>query len=169
VVAGTDNEGGGTSVLDGTDTVTVSFEGDDVMTHCLGGVVAAGAVSTNTYRVTDGRVLQCVAATTTAAGAAIATQPLADDVDNMQILYGEDSNSDGSVDRYVNATAVGNFDDVLSVHMALLLASAGDVKPAATNATYNLVGTNVTMPRTGQDRIQRRVVERVVSLRNRLR
>lgn len=162
-LSGTNDGGAGTptNTRAGTDTVTIRFQSDGTMTDCLGGVVAADVISTNTYRVRTDSVLTC------SDGGDF--QPLLDNVENMQILYGEDTDQDRSADRYVNAGQVSNFDDVLSVHLALLLASDGDVKPAAESKAYDLVGTSITMPSAGADRIQRRVVERVVALRNRLR
>jgi type IV pilus assembly protein PilW len=172
-ITGTDDYSSGApaGTLPTTDTITIRFQRDGIMTDCLGSdgvgspqnpLTAPGTIATNVYRVSSQNVLQCNN------GVMNGFQPLVDDVDDMQTLYGEDTNSDGSVDRYVNAAAVGDFDDVLSAHVAVLLASTGDVKPAATGATYNLLDTSVTVP-PGQDRIQRRVVERVISLRNRLR
>lgn len=163
-LSGTNDGGAGTpaGTLANTDTITIRFQGDGIMTGCLGADVPAGVVSTNRYRVRDDGVLTC----SVNSGS---FQPLLDNVENMQILYGEDTGSDRSVDRYVNAGQVLNFDNVLSVHLALVLASDGDVKPAAESKAYDLVGTSITMPSAGTDRIQRRVVERVIALRNRLR
>lgn len=168
-LAGTNNEGASTIVLDGTDTITIRFQGNDMMTSCLGGTVEAGVLSANTYRVNNNRVLQCVTNNTAGGMTTTATQALLDNVEDIQILYGEDTNADGSADRYVNAATVGlNWNNVLSVHVALLLASDGDVKPDAETKIYHLVGTSITKPDTGKDRAQRRVVERVIALRNRL-
>jgi hypothetical protein len=151
-LSGTD--GSGTA----PDTITVRFEGDGNLTDCLGTGVAAGALSTNIYRINTSNALECSNGTN--------LQPLIDNVENMQVLYGEDTDADGSVDQYRNAGGVANFDNVLSIHVALLLASHRDIKPKPESKSYTLVDTVV--PPSPADRIQRRVVERMVALRNRL-
>ena len=156
-----DNADGTDNILDGSDTITVRFEGDGVITNCLGGTVAASAITTDIFRVDTNNQLQC-----SAGGGAF--QPLMDNVQGLQILYGEDTGTDGAVDQYRNAGSVADFDQVFSVHVALLLASDNDVKPNAESKAYTLLDTTVTMPPSGTDRLQRRVIERVVALRNRL-
>lgn len=51
-------------------------------------------------------------------------QEIVDDVTDLQILYGEDMNGDRSVDRYVNASNVSNFDNVYSVQIQLTVQTA---------------------------------------------
>jgi type IV pilus assembly protein PilW len=157
-----DNANGGDTILDGTDAITVRFEGDGNITDCRGNGVAAGALSTNIYRIDTSNELEC------SADGGTTFQPLIENVENMQVLYGEDTDADGVVDQYRDAGGVANFDNVLSIHVALLLASSREIKLNAESKTYTLVGTGVTEPASGTDRIQRRVVERVVALRNRL-
>ena len=154
------NANAGDQIRDGTDTITLRFQGDGVITDCQGALVGAGVIATNTYRVDTNNVLQCDNGT--------GFQPLLSSVENMQILYGEDTDSDGAVDQYVNAASVTNFDSVFAVHTALLLASEEDVKPVANSQTFALLDGTVTAPPAGTDQIQRRVIERVISLRNRL-
>lgn len=158
-----------------TDLITIRFQRDGVVTDCLGSngtsggaATAAGTIAVNVYRIDSSNELEC----NNGVGATPNFQPLLDNVQNMQILYGEDTNQDRSVDRYVNANDidVNDFDNVLSAHVAMLLASDGDVKLAEERRTYNLLGTEVIMPPAAEDpdRIQRRVIERVIALRNRL-
>ena len=156
-----DNADGTDNILDGSDTITVRFEGDGVITDCLGATVGASAITTDVFRVDTNNQLQC-----SAGGGAF--QPLLDNVQGLQILYGEDTGTDAAVDQYRNAGSVINFDQVFSVHVALLLASDNEIKPNAESNTYTLLDTTATMPPSGTDRLQRRVIERVVALRNRL-
>lgn len=56
-------------------------------------------------------------------------QPLVDDVQNMQILYGVDTDGTFTANRYITATAVAaasDWDNVVSVRMGLLLKSNPD-------------------------------------------
>lgn len=161
-LAGTNNNANGTDgILDGTDTITIRYQGDGISTDCQGAVVAAGTLSTETYRVNTANALEC----DNGGG----FQPFIDNVENFQILYGEDTDGDQSVDQYRNAASVITFDNVLAVHVALLHVSDRDVKPAAESKQYKLLDTTVTVPPVASpDRLQRRIVERVISVRNRL-
>ncbi len=56
-----------------------------------------------------------------------ATQPLIENVDEMQILYGVDADGNRTADRYINATAVnaaGLWSTVVSVRIGLLLSTS---------------------------------------------
>jgi len=57
----------------------------------------------------------------------INSDPLLEGVENMQILYGEDINGDGSSIRYVDATTIGaDMSKVSSIRIHLLLATLED-------------------------------------------
>lgn len=60
-------------------------------------------------------------------------------VEDMQVLYGEDTNADGSVDSYANAGAVADFTNVLSIRLALLVSSVAPATTQADTATYPLL------------------------------
>jgi type IV pilus assembly protein PilW len=51
-------------------------------------------------------------------------QEIVDDVSDLQILYGEDMDDDGSVDTYVTADNVTDFDNVYSVRVQLTVQTA---------------------------------------------
>lgn len=51
------------------------------------------------------------------------SQELIEGVQDMQIFYGEDTNGDRIVDQYVDANAVADWANVLSVRVNLLLVS----------------------------------------------
>ena len=53
-----------------------------------------------------------------------ANQEIVDDVSDMQIQYGEDIDGDESVDRYVDANNVSNFNNVYSVRVQLTVQTA---------------------------------------------
>lgn len=90
---------------------------------------------------------------------------LAAGVENMQILYGEDTSADGTADRYVLPSAAGfDFNRVVSVRIALLVRSTNEVASATDTKTYNLIGT-VFDP--VDDRRLRRVYTSTIALRNR--
>lgn len=93
-------------------------------------------------------------------------EELAEGVERMQLLYGVDTNNDRVLDAYVAANAVTNWDQVLSVRVALLLRSPSEVAKAELDtASYDLNGSLYDPP---DDRRMRQVLTTTVSLRNRL-
>lgn len=88
---------------------------------------------------------------------------LVDGVQDMQILYGEDTNSDGNADQYRAASAVNDMEDVKSLRISLLLQSSRDrALSKAQSLTYN--GNNID----GSDLRLRRVYTLTSTLRNRM-
>lgn len=88
---------------------------------------------------------------------------LAEGVENMQFLFGEDSNTDLSPDRYVTADQVANFDNVIAVKLALLVRTIDDnIAVTAPKYTFNGVANL-----TPADRRVRRTFNLTISLRNR--
>jgi type IV pilus assembly protein PilW len=82
-----------------------------------------------------------------------ANQEVVEDVDSMQILYGEDIDADGTANRYVPAGTAGlNMTDVVSVRIFLNLSTAQD---------------NVSLVSTGGDRRIRETFTTTIVLRNR--
>lgn len=99
-------------------------------------------------------------------------EELIEGIENMQILYGENinSDSDSSADRYVPANQVTNWLNVVSVRISLLVQSLGDnLTPTAQNYTFNgvvydgLAGNGSLPP----DTKLRRVFSTTINLRNR--
>jgi type IV pilus assembly protein PilW len=91
---------------------------------------------------------------------------LVEGVENMQITYGVDSNSDGTPDYYGSAGTVtyAEMGTVVSVRVSLLLATIDDNLTAAPLA-YNYNGVTSPLP---ADRRIRRVFNSTFTLRNRL-
>lgn len=103
-------------------------------------------------------------------------QELIEDVENLQVTYGVDNittNPDGTtpdltVDAYVTANGVTDWNQVIAVRMSLLIRArdpvGGDVSVPA-SAPVN--GVDVTFPTTGA-RFDRRVFTTTIALRNRV-
>lgn len=90
-------------------------------------------------------------------------QELADGVQNMQILYGIDTNNDGSADQYVTASNVTNWNQVVSVRIMLLLVGTEDhITSAKQSLQYN--GGTFTAP----DNKLYQTITTTVALRNRI-
>ncbi len=102
---------------------------------------------------------------------------LVEGVENMQILYGLNSNIDaggrygGNADWYVPANSVTDWSQVVSVRVALLVAgqisgkTSGQSEREQDTATYSVAGVTVNPP--ASDRHQRRVFTATVKIRNR--
>ena len=93
-----------------------------------------------------------------------APEELIEGVESMQVLYGEDTNADGSADRQVAATAVSDWTQVVSVRLALLMRGEEESEPATNTATYDLAGAQIDPV---DDRRHRRVFATTIHLRNR--
>ena len=82
---------------------------------------------------------------------------------NLQVLYGEDTNGDGSADRYVAANEVNHMEKVMSLRINLLMESVEDkLLWMPKSYTFN---HKIILP---TDRKVRRVYTSTVLLRNRL-
>lgn len=95
------------------------------------------------------------------ANGALPAQELVEDVENMQVLYGEDLDNDSIANRYVSANNVTNMANVVSVRVGLLLRSADNI--ASTPQTYTFNGVTTL----ANDLRIRRVFSTTVKLRNR--
>ncbi|WP_431066884.1 PilW family protein [Methylotuvimicrobium sp.] len=96
---------------------------------------------------------------------ASATNPLeyVEGIENIQVLYGEDTNQDRAANQYVTANNVGNWANIVSVRISLLARSIDDNLTAQpVDYTYN--GATVTPA----DRRLRRVFNSTIAVRNRL-
>lgn len=98
-------------------------------------------------------------------GAQIFTdEEIAPNVENMQVLYGVDTNGAKAASAFVTADQVTNWDSIVGVRVAVLSASpvAAAPKPAVA-PTFNLLGTIVTVPR---DTRMRKVFDMTITMRN---
>ncbi|MFM2319074.1 MAG: hypothetical protein RLZZ215_1695 [Pseudomonadota bacterium] len=95
------------------------------------------------------------------------TDPLevAEGVEAMQLAYGLDQNTDGTVDNYLDASAVkaaNRWDQVRTIKASLLMRSREPVFNTNEARTYTLLGTDYSR----NDRYQRTVHTAVIYLRN---
>ena len=165
----------GNTALDGTDGATaaasdsliVRYQGtpDGFTVDCLGNPVATGVIATSIFTV---ETVNNVPSLVCRANASDPPIVLVGDVENMQVLYGEDTNGDVTTDRYVPKSLVSRPELVMSVRVALLFRTTNTGMRASPDATqYNLLGT--TLPAfTGLEATRvRRVMTTTFSLRNR--
>lgn len=100
--------------------------------------------------------------------AMLVANELVQNVENMQILYGIDTDNDKDTDSYQNAAAITNWRNVISVQIALLLSSDEDNVLSA-GETYTFNNTTFTYDKTvtGINRRFRHVFTGFIALRNR--
>jgi type IV pilus assembly protein PilW len=92
-----------------------------------------------------------------------AADELVEGVDNMQILYGQDTNGDQVVDLYEPADDVADWSDVVAVRITLLVASdENNVAVEPQTVVYNSASS------TAADRRIREVFTTTVGVRNKL-
>jgi type IV pilus assembly protein PilW len=97
----------------------------------------------------------------------ILPQEVIEGVENMQVLYGEDTaGNDLIADTYVTADAVTNWNNVVSARISLLMRTIKEdfTAPLNTNV-YNLLGTAVDP--NPDDHRRRRVFTSTIDIRNR--
>lgn len=69
------------------------------------------------------------------------TVALVPGVETMQILYGEDTNNDGIINRYVPSASVTNWNNILSIRVGLVVRTPNAVSnDASASKKYNLFG-----------------------------
>lgn len=91
------------------------------------------------------------------------TIELVEGVENMQILYGEDTNGNGSANQYSTASAVGDMQDVVSIRVSFLVRSTSEnVLDSAQTLTFNGAAVD------GSDLRLRRVYTMTSTVRNRM-
>jgi type IV pilus assembly protein PilW len=89
---------------------------------------------------------------------------LAEGVENMQILYGEDTDNDLAANLYVNASKVTDFTKVVSVRIALLINTVDIIGTYTDNQVHILLNSPPIGPLN--DNLVRRVFVRTIVLRN---
>ncbi len=98
-------------------------------------------------------------------------QELAEGIENMQVLYGEDTDANQTPDVYRTADAVTDWTQVVSLQVALLAAGTQDRVADADLRTFTLLNEVVdptaggTLPSDGR---LRRVITFTVAMRNRV-
>ncbi len=91
-------------------------------------------------------------------------QELVEGVENMQVLYGEDSNGDKIPNRFLPASNITDFGRVVSIRVALLLRTIRErANRPAGEKTFQLLNVAVDTP---DDRHIRKVFTTTIQLRN---
>ena len=125
-------------------------------TDCLGN--ATGGTATDRYYI-NGNTLMCLGNGSVTAGI------LAEGIENMQFLYGEDTDADDVANIYVNAGNVTTWANVKSVRVALLVSTTENMGTSSTDSNIHVL---LNTPPIGplNDNAMRRVFGMTIPLRN---
>jgi len=115
--------------------------------------VATGGVAVNRFRINGGN-LEC-------SGDGITWDVYVRNVEDMQVLYGEDLDADGLANRYLTATEGPNWDDVVAARVSVLVRST-DNATMQPEIYRDLAGREVL----AQDKRLRRTFVTTIALRN---
>lgn len=148
------------AATDAPDTLTVSFEGNAGIPDCLGQPTAAGTHISNTYSLDVANNLIC---SLSIDGGAAVVETLIPDVESLQFRFGEDTDADEVPNRYVDASDTNNWNNVVTVQIAVLLRTRTEVNQDTDINTYALLNAVVDPV---DDRRLRRQFVKTVALRN---
>lgn len=156
-----------------SDNIIVQFRS---AVDCLNDVPAGALplkLTQNTFQI-NGTSLECNG-NGLVGGVDQPAQTLVDGIESLQIEYGVDTDADGIANSYASSTAVENgvitggtpdWDNVVSVRVAVLVQGMPNTLDTAQSITYNLLGQTYT---PAADRTPRRVFTTTIPLRNRNR
>lgn len=130
-VAGTDGTG-----ANGSDTLTIRYQGsgnsgapDGTIRDCLNNPIDGSTIATNAFSLNASNQLVCNG------------QVIVSNVENMQVLFGENVAGNGTAGRYVPASFPSlNMQNVVSIRISLLFKSNDPVEINPVQKTYNLLG-----------------------------
>ena len=91
------------------------------------------------------------------------TEEVAQGIENMQILYGLDTNADNLPEKYVTAKQVNDHANVVSLKVGLIARSPSEVKTIEATSSKTLLGTTIDIP---ADRKLRFTFTSMVKIRN---
>lgn len=90
-------------------------------------------------------------------------------VEQFQVEFGIDSDSDYNADQYLSPSAVTNWQQVISVKFSIVIRGTDEDKSITDNKTYNLAGAVDYKPIPADRVYRRRAYTKVVQLRNMVR
>lgn len=90
-------------------------------------------------------------------------EEIAEGVENMQVLYGYDTDGDDYANQFVTAQDLPDHAGVVAVKLAFLARSNEELKDTASSSNFELLGTDITTP---ADRRLRYSFSTTIKLRN---
>ena len=145
------SDGGGVA----SDSIAVQVEVPAGTEVDCNGSVAVGTTLINRFYV-NGTTLLCQG------NGGSAAQPIVENVESFQVLYGVDTDADGVVNQYVTATSIGAATNVIAVQIALLMATNDNVASESKSESFNVLDVSIN---TDDSRL-RRVFQKTIMLPN---
>lgn len=138
--------GGVNGLVTAPDTLTVQFYAGSeeriapntwIARDCIGGQVALGVVITNTFGI-NGSNLRCT-------GSVLGVQPLVENVEDFQVIYGIDTDISGSpgfrsADLYVAAPTAAQWPNVVTARVCVQIRSANNGLTTSPQRFLNCAG-----------------------------
>lgn len=163
VVTGTDG-----ALATDSDTFIIRYQGsgdgagtpDNVVVDCIGGGLDSGDIAIVTFDIFQ-NTLRCTSNNETQGTTII--EELVVNIENMQILYGIDTDGSNYANHYIKASDVTSWEDVASIRLALLLKTTNEVYNFNDNKIITL--NDITLP-APNDRFMRMQSVATISLRN---
>lgn len=157
-IDGTNGDG-----FNNSDSLIIRLEGNggSPVTDCLGNTIPDQTARKITYDVISGNQLRCTV--TQLDNTAIGNAIIADNVEKMKVLYGDDIYRTGSVNRYLPVDNTNlEKSSVISVKIAILMRSSKEIAAVSDNTTYNLIGNSHTI--SPADNYLRLVITNIIKL-----
>jgi type IV pilus assembly protein PilW len=154
-----------------SDILTIRYQGsgdglgtpDGTIVDCLNQGVDSNSIVTLIFSITANNELQCRSQNPSATNTD-STQIIMNNVENLQVMLGEDLNDDKSPERFVAPNHPNlNINRVIAVRIGLLLRSDDAVNLNNNTTTYDLLGNQITV---AQDNFLRIPVTSTMQLRN---
>lgn len=163
--AGSEFISGADNSNNGSDSITIRYQGSNSgdIFDCLATPVGANQMAESTFSINANNELVCSAINN---GVANPNNPavLIENVEAMQIRYGEDTDGDGIVNRYVPANFGGlDYNRVMAVRISLLLRSDSPLNPVVDNKLYTVEDSEFG---PFNDRLLRKVYTTTIQLRS---
>lgn len=139
---------GGTTytILNSSDILRVRYHGEGVgaadgtIVDCLGNAIAANTQVEDVFFVAADSTNDSEPTLYCFAGSSTTVQPLIPGIESMQLLYGDDSNTDGTIDRYVPASLVSTANNVRSITISVVARTKGTSAIDRSSRTFNHFG-----------------------------
>lgn len=155
-----------------SDSLIIRFQGsgngagapNGSVVDCLGNAVDANAMAFNRFFIANNAAGRPGLICDTTNDSTDNGTEIVSEIEHMRFLYGVDTSGDGIADFYVPASAVANWDQVVSLRIGLVAATPNTINPTLDTQTYNVLGNTFNPV---DDRRSRRLYTMIITLRNR--
>lgn len=145
----------------GSDAITVRFQGDGLSTDCFGNVVQpitnpATAPYMNNFYIYQGN-LRCFDRVSK-------NEVMIEGVEHMRFLYGVDTNRDGSVNYWTTADTITDWGSVIAARVALVIRTERLANDESQSTTFKLFGMDDYTYTSPNDRYYRKSFHATIPL-----